>query len=103
MEIIIGKIYQNGKLSRVVTGIDGGWITYKNEKGVEKTCWITTFQDWVLKGERLNKDIVTMDFTQKERELLKLSIEHLLDSELIPSYWTEEDIEMLNVLFKRFE
>lgn len=51
-ELIVGQTYKNGKLLRKITKIDGYEIYYKTEKGTEKNCWLTTFQDWVRKGEK---------------------------------------------------
>jgi len=55
MNIEIGKTYYSGKLSRTVTKNERNEIYYTNESGVEKHCWITTFQDWVNKGARIAK------------------------------------------------
>jgi hypothetical protein len=49
----VGKVYINGKLTREIVKIDGYQIYYKTEKGVDKNCWITSFQDWVRKGKKL--------------------------------------------------
>ena len=58
-DLIIGKTYKNGKLTRTITNINGYNIEYKTNKGVIKSCWVTTFLDWVKKGEKSNEQIET--------------------------------------------
>lgn len=58
----VGKIYTNGKLTREIIKIDNYEIYYKTESGKEKQCWITTFQDWVKRGEKFkNKEEKVLD------------------------------------------
>jgi len=56
--IEIGKVYTNGKLTREVIKIDHNEVHYKNQSGEKKNCWITTFEDWVSKGNRSLKEYV---------------------------------------------
>jgi len=53
----IGRTYTNGKLSRTITNMKNNEIYYTTEKGKQKQCWITTFQDWVIKGEKLKCEL----------------------------------------------
>jgi hypothetical protein len=52
-ELEIGKTYVNGNRTRQITGIVNGDVFYINESGDFKSCWQTTFRDWVTSGRNL--------------------------------------------------
>lgn len=52
MNLEVGKVYSNGKLTREITKIESNNIYYKNQNGKNSSCWITTFEDWVNKGKK---------------------------------------------------
>jgi len=56
-ELVEGAIFAKGKLSRTVIKIENNEVFYRTEKGLEKHCFITTFQDWVAKIEKSKESV----------------------------------------------
>lgn len=79
MDIKIGETYYSGKLSRTVTNNIRNEIYYTNESGIEKHCWITTFQDWVGRGTRLNRKNKTTN-ADKIRSMSDIELAKLIAS-----------------------
>lgn len=58
-DLVVGKTYTNGKLTRTITNIDNYTIEYKTNKGTIKSCWVTTFLDWIKKGKKAEMQVET--------------------------------------------
>lgn len=58
-DLVVGKTYTNGKLTRTITNIDNYTIEYKTNKGTIKSCWFTTFLDWIKKGKKAEMQVET--------------------------------------------
>lgn len=63
-ELAVGQKFTKDNL-REITKIDNGEIYYKTEKGIEKHCWIATFQDWIKKCKKSNSYNPTIEVTKR--------------------------------------
>ncbi len=53
----IGDKYVRGKLSREIIAFrsNGHEIVYKNQHGKNQSCWISTWESWVRKAQKVEK------------------------------------------------
>lgn len=77
MILEVGKTYTNKNKIRKIIKIENNEVYYETNKN-QKKCWITTFEDWVKKGEK-NKKIklwqVLKVFTEsKNPNLIKANL-----------------------------